>query len=376
MSSSPEKLGRSSKSRTKSPCSPQAVGLTEAEADVLLTESVVGMEVELMLIRPELEEEVSLDGEAVVDVELLIDVELEAKELELEESKVTVVELGAWPFASEVPVEDNVSEPAGADTRLDEVPVAGPFASELPMIESSVVLGVAETRLVLLPEEGTMLELPEELAPDVETEEPVELSVAALISVDDSADVAEMLDDPEPMLALEEVALGAVEWAGPGMEPPSTELVDVGSPGTVAGAVTLSDDGTELIADALFIDVEGDEDSVVPVVLLAEAGSTVELEDDGPEIVLLLAELDTEAVAMLLVLGLSPLTADVETDADSGTEPPVRAADPDEGDIPLVPGSIVGKEEEVTLEIPVDWGIAGESEVAFMLLLILLGRIE
>lgn len=258
MSASPEKLGRSSKSRTKSPCSPQAVGLTEAEADVLLTESVVGMEVELVLIRLELEEEDSLDGEAVVDVELLIDVELEAEKLELEETEVTVVELGAWSFASEVPIEDNVSEPAGADTRLDEVPVAGPFANELPIIESSVVLGVAETRLVLLSEEGTMLELPEELAPDVETEEPVELSAAALISVDDSADVAEMLDDPEPILALEEVALGAVESAGPEMEPPSTELVDVGSPGTVAGAVTLSDDGTELIADALFIDVEGE----------------------------------------------------------------------------------------------------------------------
>lgn len=110
--------------------------------------------------------------------------------------------------------------------------------------------------------------------------------------------------------------------------------------------------------------------------LMAEAGSTVELEDDGPKIVSLLVELDTEALAMLLVLGLSPLTADAETDADSGTEPPVGAADPDEGDIPLVPGSIVGKEEEVPLEIPVDWGTAGESEVALMLLLVLLGRIE
>ena len=41
MSSSPEKAGRSPKSRVKSPCSPQAVGDTEADAEVLLDVMVV-----------------------------------------------------------------------------------------------------------------------------------------------------------------------------------------------------------------------------------------------------------------------------------------------------------------------------------------------
>lgn len=39
MSPSPEKLGRSSKSRTKSPCSPHAVGETDAGAEVVLADS-------------------------------------------------------------------------------------------------------------------------------------------------------------------------------------------------------------------------------------------------------------------------------------------------------------------------------------------------
>jgi hypothetical protein len=41
ISPSPEKVGRSSKSRVKSPCSPQAVGDTEADAKVLLDVMVV-----------------------------------------------------------------------------------------------------------------------------------------------------------------------------------------------------------------------------------------------------------------------------------------------------------------------------------------------
>jgi hypothetical protein len=41
ISSSPEKAGRSSKSRVKSPCSPQAVGDKEADAEVLLDVMVV-----------------------------------------------------------------------------------------------------------------------------------------------------------------------------------------------------------------------------------------------------------------------------------------------------------------------------------------------
>jgi hypothetical protein len=47
ISSSPEKAGRSSKSRVKSPCSPQAVGDTEADAEVLLDVMVVLLEDEV-----------------------------------------------------------------------------------------------------------------------------------------------------------------------------------------------------------------------------------------------------------------------------------------------------------------------------------------
>lgn len=46
MSLSPEKLGKSSKSRTKSPCSPHADGDVEADALVLLVEKVVLDDVE------------------------------------------------------------------------------------------------------------------------------------------------------------------------------------------------------------------------------------------------------------------------------------------------------------------------------------------
>jgi hypothetical protein len=41
MSPSPEKAGRSSKSRTKSPCSPHAVGDADTDVDVLVAEEVV-----------------------------------------------------------------------------------------------------------------------------------------------------------------------------------------------------------------------------------------------------------------------------------------------------------------------------------------------
>jgi hypothetical protein len=74
ISSSPEKAGRSSKSRVKSPCWPQAVGDAEADAEVLLDVMVV------------------LSDEAV------------------DEPVVEVTEL-----------------------TLDDVGTAGPFAKELPM---------------------------------------------------------------------------------------------------------------------------------------------------------------------------------------------------------------------------------------------------
>lgn len=64
ISFSPEKLGRSSKLRTKSPCSPQAVGDTDVDADVLLA-------VEVVVLDFELTDEASVDGvESVLDDEI------------------------------------------------------------------------------------------------------------------------------------------------------------------------------------------------------------------------------------------------------------------------------------------------------------------
>lgn len=93
ISSSPVKLGKSSKPRVKSPCSPQAVGETEADAEVLLAESVVGTEVELELSRLELEDEDSGCGEVVADEELCVDVELDVREVKLEEGEVAMEEV-------------------------------------------------------------------------------------------------------------------------------------------------------------------------------------------------------------------------------------------------------------------------------------------
>lgn len=64
MSLSPEKLGRSSKSRTKSPCSPHADGDAEADTLALLVERVV-----LDVFEP-VEEAVELEGGVVVDAGL------------------------------------------------------------------------------------------------------------------------------------------------------------------------------------------------------------------------------------------------------------------------------------------------------------------
>jgi hypothetical protein len=50
MSSSPENEGRSSKSSVKSPCSPQAVGDAEADAEVLLDVTVVLSEEEVAVL--------------------------------------------------------------------------------------------------------------------------------------------------------------------------------------------------------------------------------------------------------------------------------------------------------------------------------------
>ena len=107
MSSSPEKAGRSSKSRVKSPCSPQAVGDTEADAEVLLDVIVV------------------LSEEEVDDP--------------LGE------ELDAWLFAEDDSVDDTACELGAEELRPEDV--VGPFAKEIPIDVKAWVLGTIEVRL-------------------------------------------------------------------------------------------------------------------------------------------------------------------------------------------------------------------------------------
>lgn len=65
ISSSPLKLGRSSKVRKKSPCSPQVVGDADAGADVLLAAEVVEiLELEMFESSDVLALEVGLDDDA------------------------------------------------------------------------------------------------------------------------------------------------------------------------------------------------------------------------------------------------------------------------------------------------------------------------
>ena len=65
ISSSPLKLGRSSKVRTKSPCSPQVVGDADAGADVLLAAEVVEiLELEVFESSDVLALEAGLDDDA------------------------------------------------------------------------------------------------------------------------------------------------------------------------------------------------------------------------------------------------------------------------------------------------------------------------
>ena len=121
MSSSPEKLGRSSKSRTKSPCSPQAVGDAVAVPEVLLeavlpelalSDTVVVAELDVVDEEPP----VVLSG-LVLSVEVGVSEELDEVDDRSE----------AWPSAREDWVLDV------AELRLEDVATAGALARELPI---------------------------------------------------------------------------------------------------------------------------------------------------------------------------------------------------------------------------------------------------
>jgi len=111
ISSSPEKAGRSSKSKVKSPCSPHAVGDADADAEVLL---------DVVVVLPEDEVDRTLgDG------------------------------LEAWLVAENEPVGEVACELCVIELISDDVGVAGPFAKELPMEVKAWVLGMTEVRLAL-----------------------------------------------------------------------------------------------------------------------------------------------------------------------------------------------------------------------------------
>lgn len=121
MSSSPEKLGRSSKSRTKSPRSPQAVGDAVADPEVSLEAVLPELALSDRVVVAELD--VVDEEPPVVLSELVLSVEVEVSE-ELDE-----VDDGseAWPSAREDWVLDV------AELRLEDVATAGPLARELPI---------------------------------------------------------------------------------------------------------------------------------------------------------------------------------------------------------------------------------------------------
>jgi hypothetical protein len=152
MSSSPEKLGRSSKSRTKSPCSPHAVGDTEVDAEVVVALEVVlvysGLVDDALTVsatEDELEDKIGpwLSVEVALLEPEAVDTVTEADvEIELEDEAV------AWPSAKLEPLEDSVCKTGVTELEF-VVTVAGPLASELPMEDNACVLGVAELKLVL-----------------------------------------------------------------------------------------------------------------------------------------------------------------------------------------------------------------------------------
>jgi len=173
MSSSPEKPGRSSKSRTKSPCSPHAVGDTEEDAEVLVAMVVVLSEYELVdtlaVADPEGELDDNVRSWLLVEVALLVSepvstVTTSDVKAELDDDD------GAWPFAKVVSFEVDACETGVMELKLSEVTVAGPLASELPMEVNACVLGVAELKLAL---EGLAVVL-------VMSATPTELAVGAV----------------------------------------------------------------------------------------------------------------------------------------------------------------------------------------------------
>lgn len=107
MSSSPEKLGRSSKSSMKSPCSPHAVGDTDADAEVFVAVEVVltDSEDELAVSEPRDELKDEVDSWLVVKV-MLLESELIDAVAESDDGSEVDDELESWPSVTVVPLEE------------------------------------------------------------------------------------------------------------------------------------------------------------------------------------------------------------------------------------------------------------------------------
>ena len=103
----PEKLGRSSKSRTKSPCSPHAVGDADVDAEVLVAVEAVLEDSEDVLAvtgsrdepRDEVESWLSVEV-ALLESELRDAVTVSDDESELDD------EVGAWTSVTVMPLEE------------------------------------------------------------------------------------------------------------------------------------------------------------------------------------------------------------------------------------------------------------------------------
>ena len=104
----PEKLGRSSKSRTKSPCSPHAVGDTEADAEVFVAVDLVLTDSEDLLTVTDPEDELKAEVKSWLFVEMvLLESELVgAATGSLDDESEADDEVEFWPSATVVPLEE------------------------------------------------------------------------------------------------------------------------------------------------------------------------------------------------------------------------------------------------------------------------------
>lgn len=289
ISSSPEKLGRSSKSRTKSPCSPQAVGDAVADSEVPLDVEVEAVLPELVLPVVKTEFDVVDEKPEVVLSEPVLSAEVEASE----ELDAVDDESEAWPFAREEAIWVlDVAEP-----RLEDVGITGPLARELPLDDNPSVLGETELNFVTaVPgERMEVLTLPVELLWMVVKELAVNADAVDVLG-DSSTEV------PLPLLRgaeLLEVAGGEYSEDERNVSAP---LVDAGAKSDCV-AITLRVDMLLKIADVAPVGTPVTPCTPVPV----DRSAVVDDAETSP----LMAVVEPEAGEIPSVLGIVVGNADV-----------------------------------------------------------------